>query len=249
MKQTVSKIKPKKGFSHILHVFFTALIPVLVYLFVKIGFVQLAVAVVILGKWRIISVKPRFWAANLRANAVDLIIGLSTVVFMTHTTSATLQLLFTALYIYWQVGLKPNSKVIAVASQAFIGQAYGLSALFIGWGDVELITLVVGAWAVCYLSARHYFTSYDEPYSSLYSHYWGFFAASLVWLSSHWLIFYSVIAQPALLLSAISFALGSLYYLQETDKLSGVYRREIVIMMSLLVLIVLLASDWGDKAI
>ena len=73
---------------------------------VRIDFTQLAVAVVLLSKWRIFAVKPRFWPANVRANAVDTIIGLSTVVFMTHTTNVQLQILFTALYMGWQVFLK-----------------------------------------------------------------------------------------------------------------------------------------------
>ncbi len=249
MRQLTTRLKPKKGFAHILHIIITGLIPVLVYVLVRIHFVQLAILVVLLSKWRIFAVKPRFWPANVRANAVDAIIGISTIVFMTHTSSASLQLFFTALFIGWQVFLKPRRSVIGVSAQALAGQVYGLTALFIAWPSAPTVALVLGGWAVCYLAARHYFTSYDEPYTSLYSHTWGYFAAALLWLSSHWLIFYSVVAQPALLLTAIGFGLGSLYYLHETDKLSAFYRREIVFMMLLVILIVLVASDWGDKAI
>ncbi len=249
VRAVAAKLKPKKGFAHLLHIVVTGLIPVLVYVLIRINFVQLAVLVVVLSKWRIFAVKPRFWPANIRANAIDIIIGLSTIIFMTHTSSAALQLFFTALFIAWQVFLKPHRSVLGVSAQALIGQAYGLTGLFIGWPDAPPVVLILGGWAVCYLSARHYFTSYDEPYTSLYSHTWGYFAAALIWLSSHWLIFYSVVAQPALLLTAVGFGLASLYYLHETHKLAAFYRREIVFMMLLVVLIVLVASDWGDKAI
>lgn len=249
MRRVVTKIKPKKGFAHILHILITGLIPVLVYVLIRIHFVQLAVLVVLLSKWRIFAVKPRFWPANIRANAVDTIIGISTVVFMSHTSSTTLQIIFTVLYMGWQVFLKPKRTVTGVSLQALAGQAYGLTALFIGWPEAPMIALILGAWAACYLAARHYFTSYDEPYASLYAHTWGYFAAALLWLSSHWLIFYSVVAQPALLLTVISFGLGSLYYLHESDRLSAFYRREITFMLLLVILIVLIASDWGDKAI
>ena len=242
-------IKPKRGFSHILHLLITGLIPALVYVLIRIHFVQLAVAVVLLSKWRMFAVKPRFWPANIRANAVDIIIGISTLVFMTHTSNTNLQLLFTFLYIGWQLLLKPSRTVVGVSLQALVGQMYGLTALFIGWPDAPAIVLIVGGWSVCYLVSRHYFTSYDEPYAPLYSHTWAYFAAALLWLSSHWLIFYSVVAQPALLLTAIGFGFGSLYYLHETDRLSVFYRREIVIMMVFVILIVLIASDWGDKTI
>lgn len=243
------RLKPKKGYAHVLHLLITGLIPALAYVLIRIHFIQLAVVVILLSKWRMLAVKPRFWPANIRANAVDLIIGLSTVVFMTHTNNNSLQLLFTLLFILWQVWLKPSRGVVGVTLQALAGQMYGLTALFIGWPDSPAVVLILGSWAVCYLVARHYFTSYDEPYAPLYSHTWGYFAAALLWLSSHWLIFYSVVAQPALLLTAIGFGLGSLYYLHESDKLSVFYRREIVIMILFVILIVLVASDWGDKAI
>ena len=249
MRRVTNKLKPKKGFAHILHLLITGLIPVLVYVLIRIHFVQLAVLVVLLSKWRIFAVKPRFWPANIRANAVDTIIGLSTVVFMSHTSSTTLQLLFTALYIGWQVFLKPSRSVLGVSLQALAGQIYGLTGLFIGWPEAPMLALILGAWASCYLAARHYFTSYDEPYASLYAHTWGYFAAALLWLSSHWLIFYSVVAQPALLLTVIGFGFGSLYYLHEADRLSAFFRREITFLLLFVILVVLIASDWGDKAI
>ena len=139
--------------------------------------------------------------------------------------------------------------MIGVSVQALVGQAYGLTALFIGWPEASMLVFILAGWSICYLAARHYFTSYDEPYATLYSHTWGYFAAALLWLSSHWLIFYSVVAQPALLLTAVGFSLGSLYFLHETDRLSAFYRREITFMTLLVILIVLIASDWGDKAI
>jgi hypothetical protein len=249
VRSAAARLKPKKGFAHVLHIGITGLIPILVYILVRISFVQLAVLVVVLSKWRIFAVKPRFWPANIRANAIDIIIGLSTIVFMTHTTSNVLQIIFTVLFIVWQVGLKPSRSGLGVSLQALAGQVYGLTALFIGWPDAPTIVFILAGWAVCYLAARHYFTSYDEPYAPLYAHTWGYFAAALLWLSSHWLIFYSVIAQPALLLTAIGFGLGSLYYLHETDRLSVFYRRQITFMMLLVIMIVLIASDWGDKAI
>ena len=36
-----------------------------------------ALALVILSKWRVIAVRPRFWWANIQANTVDIIVGIS----------------------------------------------------------------------------------------------------------------------------------------------------------------------------
>lgn len=249
MKQAVARIKPKKGFAHIAHVLFSAVLPFIIYIMVRIGFVQLAMATVLLSKWRMFAVKPRFWPANIRANAVDIIVGISTVILMANSESGSIQVLWVALYVLWQLVIKPGRSVLRISTQALLGQTYGLMALFVAWPSAPLAALVVLGWAICYLSARHYLSSFDEPYTALYSHIWGYFAAALMWLSSHWLVYYGVVSQPALLLTVLGFGLGGLYYLYETDRLSKLMRNEIIFIMITVVLVVLLFSDWGDKAI
>lgn len=249
MKRVTSKIKPKKGYAHVLHIIFSAILPLVLYILVRLEFNQLALAIIVLAKWRIFAVRPRFWPANVRANAVDIIVGISTVILMIHSGETGLQLTWAGLYLAWQLILKPSRSVIGVASQALVGQTYGLMALFVAFPSASRLGLVVFGWAICYLSARHYLSSFDEPYASMYAHMWGYFAAALMWLTSHWLIYYSFISQPALLLTTLSFGLGGLYYLHETDRLSRFIRRQVVFIMVAVVLVVLVFSDWGDKAI
>ena len=42
----------------------------------------LAFAVLLMSKWRALAVRPRFWFANLVANMVDIIVGVSIVVLL-----------------------------------------------------------------------------------------------------------------------------------------------------------------------
>jgi hypothetical protein len=65
----------------------------------------------------------------------------------------------------------------------------------------------------------------------------------------HWLLYYGFLAQPVLLLSLIGYGLATLYYLENNDKLSVLVRREIVLIMSAVIIVIILFSDWGDKAI
>lgn len=248
-KAIAGKIKPTKGYAHIFHILLSAIMPVLVYILVRTNFVQLAVLTIFITKWRMFAVKPRFWPAIIRANAVDIIVGVATIVFMTHAHSAAWQLVWAALYMVWQVAVKPGRSVLSVTAQALVGQTYGLMALFIGWPAAPLGLLVVGAWGVCYLSARHFLSSFEEPYVVLYSHFWGYFAAALTWLGVHWLLFYSVVAQPTLLLTVLGFGFGGLYYLQETDRLSVLLRRQIVFIMVAVIVVVLVFSEWGDQTL
>ncbi len=249
MRQLAAKIKPASGFSHFVHIALTSLLPALVFVFVRTNFVPLAVVVIILSKWRMFAVKPRHWPANIRANAIDIIVGLSIVLFMTHSASMMIQLAWAVAYGVWLLVIKRQTGVLGVSLQALLGQLAGLVAIFLQYGGMGTWLLVLLTWLVCYSAARHFFTSFEETYSRFLSYTWAYFGASLVWVLSHWLLFYGVIAQPALLLAVISFGLGGIYYLEETDRLSLLLRRQLIFVMFAIVIIVLVFSDWGDKAV
>src|SRR5690606_6002829 len=131
-------------------------------------------------------------------------------------------------YGIWLVVIKPRSDLLGITLQAFIAQFVGLSALFLNYGASELYALVILGWLICYSAARHFFTSFDEPLTRYLANTWGYFAAALIWLTGHWLLFYGVIAQPTLLLSVIGFSLASIYYLEQTDRLSQLLRRQLI---------------------
>ncbi len=249
MRPLISKITPSKGFSQILHVAFNLLLPFLVFLFVRIGFVQLALSLILLSKWRMFAVRPRFWLANIRANAVDIIIGLSTLAFLVSTTSEWLQIVWVSVWAVWLIFIKPRSSVLWVSLQSLIGFTAGLMALFLVWDQGSLFGLTLVTGLLCFFAAHHFFDSFDEPYTRLLAYIWAYFGAALVWVLSHWLLFYGPIAQPTLLLVTLGFGLGTLYYLDHFDRMTQGLRRQFVFIMVAVVLVVLTFSDWGDKIV
>jgi len=249
MPSITSKIKPAGGFSHFLHIALTVLLPALTFILVRLNFVGLATAVILLSKWRMLAVKPRHWPANIRANAVDITVGLSFLIFMTHSSGQLMQLIWAVAYGVWLVVIKPRSDVLSVSVQAIISLFVGLTAIFLNWGEASTLGLVILTWLVCYSAARHFFTSFDEPLSRYLATSWAYVGAALVWVLSHWLLFYGSISQPTLLLSVIGFCLAGIYYLDHEDKLSLLLRRQLIIGMIAVVLIVVAFSNWGDKAV
>lgn len=245
----IAKFTPSRGFGHVFYLAYNALLPLLVFLLVRTSFVQLALSLVLLSKWRMFAVRPRFWLANIRANAVDIIIGVSVLAYMTATANEGLQLLWAILWAGWLIAIKPRADTLWVSLQALIGFVAGLSAVFLTWDHSPLFVLVGAAGLICFFAAHHFFYSFDEPYTRLLAYFWGYFGATLVWVLGHWLQFYSVIAQPTLLLSALGIGLGSLYYLDHFDRLSLNIRRQVVFIMIAIVLVVLIFSDWGDKIV
>jgi len=249
MRRTVSKIKPANGFSQFVHWTLVLILPVLVFVLVRWNILPLAYLVVLLSKWRMFAVRPRHWPANIRANSIDIIVGLSFVVFMAQAPTQAWQLVWLVCYEVWLLAIKPRSRVFWISVQAALGQFLGLTALYLLWGRSALILLVIASWAICYLSARHFLSSFDEPLTSMLSHIWGYVAAALTWVLGHWLLYYGFLAQPVLLLSLIAYGLATLYYLENNDKLSVLVRREILLIMAAITLVIVLFSDWGDKAI
>ncbi|MCA9332524.1 hypothetical protein KDA00_01480 [Candidatus Saccharibacteria bacterium] len=249
MKSVASKIKPASGFSHFFHIGLLLLLPTLMFVLVRIKLTPFAAVLILLSKWRMFAVRPRYWPANIRANAVDMIVGLSFLIFMTNTNAMSWQLLWAVLYGVWLTVIKPGSGMLKVIAQGAIGQTLGLFALFMAFGGANIYILVISVWVVCYLSARHFLTAFDESHISFLAHTWGYFAAAMTWVLSHWLLFYGLLAQTTLLLTVISFSLATIYYLDHTDRLSLLLRRQFVFIMIAIIVVVLVFSDWGDKTI
>ena len=249
MRALTNKLKPAQGFSHYFHLGLTSFLPAIIFVLIRMGFSEVAILIILLSKWRMFVVRPRYWVANIAANAVDIIVGLSVVIFMDHTTSAGLQLGWAALYGIWLVFIKPGSNVFWVSMQALIGQALGLVALYIAWQEAPMLGIILVTWVVTYLSARHFFTNFEDQYTPLYAQAWGYFGTALTWVLSHWLLFYGVIPQPALLLTVIGSSLAGMFYLSESERLTPLVRKQFMFIMFAVVLVVLVLSDWGDKTV
>ncbi|MHB1865125.1 MAG: hypothetical protein ACYCPS_03095 [Candidatus Saccharimonadales bacterium] len=249
MRPIVNKITPTSGFANALHNLLLIALPIVVFVFIRLGFIQLAFSLVLLSKWRMVAVRPRFWPSNIRANSVDIIVGLSIVIFMTHSSSIAIQLVWVVLYAIWLLVIKPASGLLMISSQAFIGQLCGLFALYLAWSNGPLYGLTLITGVVCYFAARHFFDGFDEPYAKLLSYTWGYFAAALAWLLGHWLIYYHFLSQPTLLLSTLGYGLAVIYYLDHNDRLNKQIRRQFILVMVAIVIVVLTFSNWGAKVV
>lgn len=241
--------KPTSGYSHFFHVLFVSILPLLAYVLVRLEFAWIAILLIVLGKWRMFAVKMRHWPANFRANAVDMFVGISFIIFMIITDVIALQLLWAVLFAVWSLVIKPRSSPLWIGLQAMIAQALSLIAIFLFWADASTLGLVFLVWGVAYLCARHFLTAFDESMARATAYAWAFFSASITWLAGHWLIFYGPVAQPALLLSVLGYGLAAMYYLDHKDKLTVNVRRQFVGVMGAVVLFLIIFSDWSDKTI
>lgn len=252
MRPLVDKIKPTKGFSVVWHVALVLLLPLMLFVLARLGeqFVWVSFALILLSKWRMFAMRPRFWPAIIRANSVDLLVGIATVIFLQHSGANTwLQLLWTAGYAAWLLLLKPGNTVLMISLQAFVAQLVSLMALFLALPNAASFWLILLTGLICFASARHFFDAFEEPYSKMLAYLWAYFGAALVWILSHWLLFYGVVSQPALILTTVGYGLAVLYYLDHHGKLSSAIWRQFVFIMVAIIVVIIYFSDWGDKVV
>lgn len=178
-----------------------------------------AFALVLLSKWRVLAVRPRYWFANIQANLVDIIVSLSVVVLLYAASGAIIaQCAITALYIVWLLLIKPRSKRVFVAIQAGAAVFLGVTALMSVSYEWNVAFVVLGMWLVGYAAARHVLGSYDDAHMSFYSLVWGLVMAEIGWFTYHWTFAYNLpsvgsikLSQAALISLAISFLAERVY--------------------------------------
>lgn len=238
-------INPTSRIAAVLHTLYLVLLPLVVVGLVFGRFIAIALIIIILSKWRMLAVKPRYWLANIRANMVDIIVGFSVVSFMSGSRVLSTILLWGGVYSFWLIVIKPRSSSLMVGAQAFIAQGLALVALFTNHSEIHQVFLVFITWLVCLSASRHFLVAFEDEANRSLSHIWGLFGAEMALVLGHWHIVYSgAIPQIALVLSVVGYALAVGYYLHKTRGLSNGVRRQLIIFCVIVLVLILLQPDW-----
>lgn len=202
-----------------------------------------AFALVLLSKWRVLAVRPRYWVAHILSNMVDIIVSISMVVLLYAAgTALVAQLVITLLYIGWLLFLKPRSRRSYVIAQAGVGLFVGIAALMIVSADWPASLVVLGAWIIGTSTARHVLLAYEEQaYLSLFSLLWGFIVAELTWLGYHWTIAYDLVGAGDIKLPQLAIILTLLGFL--TERVYAVYNKRGKVRLNDVILPLLLTAS------
>ena len=153
----------------------------------------LAIVLVLLSKWRILAVRPRYWWTNIQANMVDIIVGLSFVTLMYFPEMPLIgQIILAIQYALWLLFLKPLSSRKYMLIQSMIAILFGVTALFAVSYEWPVALVVASMAVIGYNSARHFLFSYEEDQIVLLSAVWGLIFAEIGWLAHFWTFGYSL---------------------------------------------------------
>lgn len=188
--------------SEIIYIVLNVALVMVALLFIKMDLVVLSYILVLLSKWRVFAVRPRYWRDNIQANLLDMLFGASIVSFMWQLEASQrisggeqalfVQVAMTLMYIVWLTVIKPRSGQGAVKLQAILGQLVAIAALFSIAYSVPVLIIVVAMWVIGYITAKHVLNLYDEEASTLLAMAWALIIAELGWLAYHWTIAYDV---------------------------------------------------------
>jgi hypothetical protein len=180
-----------------------------------------AFALVLLSKWRVLAVRPRYWFAHVQANLVDLIVSLGLVVLLYAAgrgdsgEGIAIQIVLTLLYVVWLLLLKPRTKRTYVVAQAGVALVVGTIALYsqsYGWPSS---IVVIAMFVLGYATARHVLSAYSDSNLTMMSLIWGFIIAQIGWLSYHWLVAYDIPFVDTLKIPQVTIVTVALSFLAE----------------------------------
>lgn len=199
--------------SEVLYIAFNLGLAIGTFLLVLFGVPVLAYLLVMISKWRVFAVRPRFWWANIKANLLDLLLGLSVVTMILQADGLLwLQVVITLLYGLWLIVLKPRSDRGSILIQAGVAQFMAITALYSIGFDWPAILVVAAMWVIGYISAQHAISSYEDKDVTLLSLAWGLIVAELGWIAYSWTIAYSVAPAGAFKIPHIAFIITLLAY-------------------------------------
>ncbi len=172
-----------------------------------------AIVLVLLSKWRVFAVRPRYWFVNIQSNLVDFIVSVSFVVFLFTAYNdivisgqrLLVVTMLTLLYIGWLLFLKPRSKRSFMVAQAGVATFVGVASLYMLSYNFPMTLVVLAMWLIGYSTARHILSSYSEETHVLFmSQLWGLTLAEIGWLAYHWTVGYALLGIDGVILPRVA---------------------------------------------
>ena len=153
----------------------------------------LGLILVVMSKWRVFAVRPRYLWTNIKANLLDFIVGASIILltYFSGTTILPVDFILAAFYCAWLIFIKPLTSETANLIQSLVAVFLGTSTAVIMSSSLDPIVMVVLAFIIGYSASRHVLAqSNDEDYA-LTTLVCGLVFAEVAWLCYSWMIIYT----------------------------------------------------------
>ena len=216
MADYIALRKGRNALSTVLHIFLNIALAVFsTALTVISGNWVFGVLLVLLAKWRIVAVRPRYWWVNLKANLVDLTVGVSLalLVYMAGNELNAWHIILTAVYAIWLVVIKPRSETIMTEVQAMLAIFLGSFAVTLICSQFDPIVSAILCFIIGYGASRHVLMQSDDRDFNLMTFICGILMSEMSWIFYHWSIVYRFGEATTLVVPQLPIAVSVLFFL------------------------------------
>lgn len=146
---------------------------------------------VLISKWRVFAVRPRYLWLNIKASLVDFIICSSIVLltFYYGTNSIMIDILLSLFFCVWLIIIKPKTSEKACQAQSLIAVFLGSTAAATLTAGLDSIVLVLLEFVIGYSACRHVLMQSDTKDYAIATLTGGLVFAEIAWLCNSWMIF------------------------------------------------------------
>lgn len=213
--------KSRNAMSSFLHILLNVFLGVIsIFITVISGSWLLGIGLVIVSKWRIFAVRPRYWLTNLKSSLVDFIVGSSLVLiaYSSGTNLLPLDFVLSAIYIIWLVFIKPKEKSPYPLIQSLFAVFLGSTAAILLTSSVDPIIFIILEFIVGASASRHIYAQSATRDNSILVLSNGLLCAEIAWLCHTWMIYYAfgstgiIIPQFSIIITLVAFVLAKISY-------------------------------------
>ena len=179
--------------------------------------------------------------------------GVSAALVITLLPKAAPQAGVALLYAAWRLyQMQVRSGSLAQLVSYLIVQASALQAIFLAaaiW-NLGAAGVIVAVWLVCFSLTYQLLLARGDTAASLMAAVWALVAAQCAWLFTVWLVSYVapaglvIVPQPVLVLSALAYCFGGVYYAQRQGSLSRARLAEYLVIGFIILLMVISGTPW-----
>ena len=220
MADFVALRRSRNAFSSLLHIVLNAALAVSsIYITWITGSPLIGILLVILSKWRMLAVRPRYWELNIKSNLVDLIVANSIILiaYCSGRTFLPIHVILMIIYSVWLIIIKPRSSESAANLQSFIAIFLGTIATVLMTASANSIFMAGAGFILGYAGARHILVQGEDKDYNIIIMAGAVISAEICWLCHSWLIVYSfadtgiIIPQLSIIMAIVSFIFGYAY--------------------------------------
>ncbi len=229
----------------------SVVLAVAVLLLVRSDLVLIASLLVIASKWQLLLGGPKLWLLNIWDNSADILVLISYIVLLViYNIDPSMQWVILAVYLLWQLIIKPSSGIGGKGVQALFALGIGIGTVFLLKSTLGTAGVIISSWLIGYITADHFLSNSDDNVRRLLPLIWALIVAQFAWIMSHWLIFYPLlggrllIPQAVAILVPLAYILGNIYHEHLNKKLKKRRLYGYLAIMVTVLLVIIIGSEW-----